>query len=126
PAVRGDLVATGDCVAREFRRALDGAPARADCRFGLVCVEQLHNSPPASARAIFEMAIDAGIRQAVQRMAYLVYGFVPVVAVADRVFRALFEIDDEGHGDTLAARPFRLRPRPAVTAEIPKTHHTHC
>ena len=35
-------------------------------------------------------------------MAHLVYGFVPLVAVADRVFRALFEIDDK---DTATRAP---------------------
>ena len=60
PAVRGHLVTARDRVAGKLRRPLDRASAGADRRLDAVRVEHVHDAPPSSARAIFEMAVEAG------------------------------------------------------------------
>ena len=78
----------------------------------------IHDPPPSGARAIFEMAVEAEVRHAVETMLDLVDRLVRRIAVADREFRALLEIDDEGHGDPRVARPARMRLIAAVAEKV--------
>ena len=66
-------------IAREIGRALDRTPAGADGDLHAVRVEQVHDAPPRGARAVLEMAVDAGVR-AVEPMHDLIDRFVGRIA----------------------------------------------
>ena len=102
-------MATRNGVARKFGRALDGASARADRRLCALRVEGVHDPPPSRTRAIFEMAVQAEIRDAVETTLDLVDRLVRRVAIADREFSPFLEIDDEGYGHLCVAGPTCLR-----------------
>jgi len=90
--MRRDFVPTRNRVAGKLRRALDRAPARADRHFDAMRVEQVHDAPPRRPRAILEMAFDAGVRT-VEPVHGLVDAFIDGIAIRDREFPALLEID---------------------------------
>jgi hypothetical protein len=106
-----------DRIPRERGRALNGAPTGADGRFDAIGVEQIHDPPPAGARAIFEMAFDAGVGT-VQPMVDLVDAFVDGIALRHRKFCALFEIDDERQRHFRAAGPMRIWRRVGIAEKI--------
>ena len=114
-----DLVPASNGVLGHQRQPFDRAAARAHSRLDVVAGEHVGDTPPARARAIFKMAVEAGIGQSDDAMLHFVNGFVVVVAIGYRVFAALLEIDDKRHGDARVAGPVRIRFGASVTPKIP-------
>src|SRR4051794_25017838 len=94
PAMRRDFVPTRHRVAGKLRRALDRAPARADRYFDTMRIEQIHDAPPGRTRAVLEMALDARVRT-FKPMRSFVDAFIDGIAIRNREFPALLEIDHQ-------------------------------
>src|SRR5438128_9290800 len=90
PPMRRDFVPARNRIAGKLGRPLDRASAGTDRRFDIVGVEQVHDTPPRRARAVFEMALDARVRP-FEPMRRLVDAFIDRVAIRDGELPALLE-----------------------------------
>ena len=118
PSVRRDFVTAADGIAGQHRQALDRPPGRADGHLCAVAFEKVHDAPPAGAGAVLEMAVDRGIRAADDALLDLIDGLVLGIAVGNRIFRTLLEIDDERHRHPRPARPTRIGQGAAIAQQI--------
>src|SRR6218665_1728425 len=79
--------------------------------------KQLGDAPIGYPCAVLEMAVDAAIGHGLP-VDDFVDRFVAVVAVGHGKFRALLEVDDEGHRNARRAGPAHRGPLPAVADEV--------
>ena len=125
PAMRRDFVAALNRVACQSRRTLYRSTAGAHCDFAAKSIEQIHQPPPTSARAIFEMALDAWIGS-LDALVDFIDALVAGISFRHREFSTFLEIDNDGNSYSRFVGPARFRWCPRIAKKIASTIGRRC
>ena len=123
PTMARRLVASRHDFRSQSRRSLDGASAHEKSRLRTVTLERVEKSPETGAHPVGEhLFLGEVAHSRFDDARDLRDAFIPSVAVADRQFRALLEIDHEGNGDSRAIWPdYRWRAA-AIADQVAWSH----
>jgi len=83
PAVRRDLATAAHRILCKQRQPLDGSPARAHRRRCAKLPQNLHNTPPAGTRTVFEMTVDRRIGSAGEALLDFVHRLILGIPVGN-------------------------------------------
>ena len=107
----------------QSRRSLDGASAHEESGLRAVTREGVEKSPKTGAHPVGEhLFLSEVAHPRFDDARDLRDTFIPIVAVADRQFRALLEINHERNGDSRAIRPDYVRRAAAIADQVAWSH----